>query len=566
VLSPKQVQADFSAGACPAFARHLIPDSGAYAIENGLLDSDGAVYKRGGSAVLSTSNFGATGLRWIWDGYFPNIGGRTVIADSATFGVLSATEASLGMGAPGLTGPASSAMLGGLLFIGGSSGGYMYAGSRKSAAYSTGTVALTNGSPTVTGTGTSFTANVDAGMIFQRAGERAYIVKSVDSTTQITPASIYAACGSRIIAAIGNRWYFSDFNTPHVWNALDFWDLPEGVEIIGLAGIDNTLRILTTEGIWQADNIELDAVDFYGNPQHNLRQITKDILLWSAPGLATWAGNLIIPATDGVWMLSGSGYEKISKSYDSKYIDHVEAGNTAGQALVFNGHYLLPILDPTGAAIETLVCRLDRPTRARGQTLYPWSKLTGAAANITAFASRVGTGTQRNAKLLAAGRSGTGTFIGRVLDLTGIFAPASTNRKDHDGTTQQLTLETRDYPTGPLTKNLVKGMRLSYRLIDNGGENPRLYAQWSDGTKQLTGSFWGSAFFGTGKWTSDAGAEYVVFDSWANADDGLNPKFWRMRLGRARTRYIRFRITSDQPSVECTLRSIELFTRKSGRL
>lgn len=591
MLAPKQVQADFSAGACPTYARHLIPDTGVYSLQNGLLDSDGGIYKRGGSAVLSTSNFGSTGLRWIWDGYFPNIGDRTLIADAQTFGVLSATEAALGMGAPGLAGPVPTAMLGGLLFIG---GGFMYAGSRKSVTYSTGTVGLTNGSATVTGVGTVWNTNADAGMIFQRAGERAYIVKSVDSATGITlsepyvgvtgagiaytlrpiqpvvspyrSASLYAACGNRIIAAVGNRWYFSDFNTPHVWNANDYWDLPEGVEITGMVGIDNSLRLLTTQGIWQADHLEQDAVDFYGNPQHNLRQITKDIVLWSAPGLATWAGNVIVPATDGVWMISGNSFEKISKSFDDRYLGHVQSGNSAGQAIVFNGHYLLPILDPSNAAVEVLVCRLDRPTRARGQTIYPWSHFSGAGANLTAYASRVATGTLRNPKLLGAGRAATGTFTGRALNLTGYFTPSAGNRNDHDATTPQLIFETRDYPTGPLTQNLVKAMRLSYRLIDAASENPSLAADWSDGEKQLVGSFWGTAFWGSGFWTSVATAVWEVFDSVAPEDDGRTPKFWRMRKKRARTRYVRFRVRSLNPSSECTIRSLELFTRRSGRL
>ena len=59
--------------------------------------------------------------------------------------------------------------------------------------YNTGTVAVTNGSATVTGTGTAFTANVTAGDFFTVVGDNAfYTVGSVDSNTQLTLAANYA--------------------------------------------------------------------------------------------------------------------------------------------------------------------------------------------------------------------------------------------------------------------------------------------------------------------------------------------------------------------------------------
>ena len=62
-------QDDFAAGSVRSVARHLIPPNGVYSIENGLLDDDGSVYRRGGSEYLSNAAFGAGGLRWVWDGH-----------------------------------------------------------------------------------------------------------------------------------------------------------------------------------------------------------------------------------------------------------------------------------------------------------------------------------------------------------------------------------------------------------------------------------------------------------------------------------------------------------------
>ncbi len=58
--------------------------------------------------------------------------------------------------------------------------------------YSTGTVAVTNGSATVTGSGTAWTANVRQGWGFQGPDGRAYQVLAVVSDTQITLARNYA--------------------------------------------------------------------------------------------------------------------------------------------------------------------------------------------------------------------------------------------------------------------------------------------------------------------------------------------------------------------------------------
>jgi hypothetical protein len=58
--------------------------------------------------------------------------------------------------------------------------------------YTTGTVTVTNGSPTVTGSGTSWAANVRQGWVFQGPDGRAYQVLAVNSNTSITLARNYA--------------------------------------------------------------------------------------------------------------------------------------------------------------------------------------------------------------------------------------------------------------------------------------------------------------------------------------------------------------------------------------
>jgi hypothetical protein len=607
MLSPKQVQTDFSAGACPAYARHLIPDNGVYALVNGLLDNDGAIYKRGGSTQISkdaaTGAWGQAGLTWIWDGYFTGFGHRTLVGSVEGLAVVEEGGANAGRlnllnyGLAGTTIPApvSAAMLKGVLFVG---GGIMYAGSAKSGiATSVETVAVTNGSANVVGAGGSlFTINAYPGNFVSFGDGRLYLVKTVTDNTHLTlsqpyagttgatktmqggiaavnlatgtlppVAPVYTVCGQRVIACKDNVWSFSAFDDPLTWNVNDNWELPEGVVITGAMGIDNTLTLFTTEGIWQVGNVEQDPVDFYGNPQHTSRRVTADINLWSAPGLATWAGNIIAPAVDGVWMISGNRFEKISKSIDKAYTAHVHAGRTTGQATVHAGHYLLPIVEPNGQVREVLCCRLDRPTSARGQTIYPWSSIQGVGAHVIALAVKTAQTGARDPRLLGAEQV-PHTTGGRVLDLTNYFVPSDTALLDYDGSTPNLLIETRDYASGPLTDNLVKAMRLGYRLLDAASNDPILTAEYSNGQEQKVGATWGTARWGTDTWTASQDSEWRQVMDVAPEDDGRKPKFWRLRSSRARSRYIRFRLRSDNPSSECSIRSIELFTRRSGRL
>jgi len=78
--------------------------------------------------------------------------------------------------------------------------------------YKTGTATVTNGSATVTGSGTLWLANVTAGNSFTVAGDRVmYDVASVDSDTQITLSAPYAGTtASGVVYAIGTGFTVPD--------------------------------------------------------------------------------------------------------------------------------------------------------------------------------------------------------------------------------------------------------------------------------------------------------------------------------------------------------------------
>jgi hypothetical protein len=87
--------------------------------------------------------------------------------------------------------------------------------------YRIGTADVSNGSATVTGTGTSWSSgNTPVGSLFQAAGDSAtYIVQSVDSTTQVTLTTPY---GGATAAGVAYRM------TPYLF--------PSGREIAGISG------------------------------------------------------------------------------------------------------------------------------------------------------------------------------------------------------------------------------------------------------------------------------------------------------------------------------------------
>lgn len=585
------VQDDFSAGMVRSTARQLIPESGLFDLSNGLLDDDGSVYKRGGSEYLSTAGFGTSGLRFLWDGQLAP-GGRTVFANDVDFGALDAAEAPVNIGGAGLTIPKSAAALGGILFIG---GGAMYGGSRKTANYTTGTVSVTNGSRTVTGSGTTWNTLVDSGMLFTTGGGggRHWPVLSVDTPTQLTlldpyegttgagvaytlaplvtaaapyrTADLYVVVGNRLVTLEGSRVYFSAGPSttgamrPHSFAATDFHEFP-GATCLGGGAIRDRLVVFTTAGAYVVSNMALDLTDDFGNVQHRVDRLTDELILWSHEGIAQWRGSLVVPGTDGVWLVDGvSQPERLSRSITPLIVDYVKAGYRTGQATVFKSHYFLPILDSNSAVKDLLVCRLDRPTQTAQGLVFPWSRFADFGGNVPVLASRTGTVT-RSPQLLA----GSGAAAGRVLKLTKAFAPAADVKYDADGSAFTFKKITRDLSTGGREENLVRGMRCRYEMVDAASDNPTMTAAFSIGVIDSAGlAKWDVAQWDVGVWGSDDTGEFKVLAGTAPEDDGRRPFSWPHQV---RTRYIRYRFISSSPVARLTVRNIDVAVRQSGRV
>lgn len=575
----------FDLGMVRSVARHLIPAGGVYDHVNGLHDDDGSAYRRGGCAYLSTSAFGSD-LRFVWDGVLTP-GQRTLIANGDDFGVLDAVEAPVNLGGAGVGGPTRAVKVGDLLFVG---GGAVYGGSRKASPYSTGTVALTSGSATVTGTGTAWAANVDSGMILRVSGGRMYVVKSVEDNTHLTltepfigstasgqsytakalesdpnVGEIIASIFGRLLVAEGNKVKFSAGRDPgtgvlrhDVFNDTDF-HVTAGGDVLGIADLRDTAFVFTTGGVYAILGLASDLLDPTGvRFQQSVEVVNRDLVLWGKEGLASWDNELVVPCLDGVYRLGvASAPQLVSRSITPLYAQYVRAGYRPGLAVVYRNHYVLPIL--TGnTVIDVLVCRLDRPASTRFGTFYPWSRWDPAsvAGNVRALAVRVGgSGSARSPRLLGASAGG------KVVNLSGCWEPSAAAKADPGGAHSYL-LETRDVPTGSGELNHVRRCRLRYELGDAASDDPRISGAFSTGSEIEAGTYWGGFDWGEADWASTDLAEFVGMAGVAKEDSGRNPFVWHFA---SRTRFIRGRFRSADPCAKLTVRSVEWFVRPSGK-
>lgn len=577
----EQFQNDWSDGQVRDVAPTLISPRGAERIVNALLDEDGNPYRRGGTEYDTTNGLGSGGLIWNWEGYLKP-GARSLAANSADFGVKDGEGAFVNLGGAGLSVPKQSAVLEELLYIG---GGTLYGGSRKSSVYSTKTVTVTKGSKTVTGSETSFTANVDAGMLFHIGSERVYIVASVDSNTQITLRDAYegesgsgksytlnpvwtvggsdpyevwdyvTVCANRLVGISGRKLIYSEVNNPHKYESSILETANEHTiqlgEGVGLATVGQTVLVFTTGGIVTLDGLALDITDLNGNAQHRLQTLSNELVCAGAAGIASYGQTLVVPAGDGVYLVDGvSQPVRISKPVSRQYRQRISDGYRIGGAAVDRSHYFLPIITGAGVVKEVHVCRLDRPSRDRQQTIYPWSQLAGDGGKVTSYAVRRSTGAQEPTLIGCQSSSPS-----RLLDCSGYFEPANANAADADGSVHTWEVITRAFPTGQETLNAVRAVETRYELVD-ADEEPRLQLSYNDGSNRSTGTLWGLFKWGKAKWGGSSGSWTPIGE--LGPSDGRKPK--KLRINK-KLRHVRIRIRSTGPTPFLALRSLQLNIR-----
>lgn len=569
---------DFSGG---IYRGRSAPPSTVYEAQNFLLNDEGFMARRGGSEYLSTSNAG-TNLLKVAAGYFVGPAATRVLAWSSD-----ALYTVDGASAPFTIRSGNGATLGRPAFVGGyaafplpvNNSLLFYAGGLK-ASYGTGTVAVTNGSPTVTGTGTSWLANVTPGAILQTSTPEYAIVASVDtdSTATLTapwggatgtglsyglqarvtisystlavpgvPKLFAVAAGSgspRLLFVVNNRAYMSPRGNPFSFDISTYQELPLGAEIRGIEPTGDSVVLFSSESVWRIDNLSLDPVDDFGNQTQVVSQISKDITLWSSDGLAAYGNSFVVPALDDVYVMAPSGSaECVSESIRPLYRSYVAAGYRPGSSTTFHGHYFLTVTDAAGTSvIDVLVCRLDRPFKSRSHTYWPWVRWSGHGAAL-GMASQVGGGVAP-------------TLVGvqgqRILDLTTTFASSNANAVEADGTVPDATLITSDLVAGGAQDGLVDQVRATYELVDDG----------SGGTAAPTVAMAYSSDQDAGSFSSltESGLQGGGTAGAVSAGDNYN--WWNVRKERGK---IRFRVIQSGAASSFVVRSIQMLYRASGK-
>lgn len=606
-----EAQRDFSAGIVVDVGPHIIDPRAVRDHINGLYEEDGSAYKRGGSAAHSTqlASPASNPLSWLFDGYF-DVGQRTVAASQSDFYVLASNDATLtNLGSDGLVSPKPSVLVESMLFIG---GGYIYGGSRKTATYSTGTVALTqatydsNGTctnaaaaKTVTGTGTSFSANLDAGMLFQRGDERVYVIASVNSDTQLTlrdpyegatgigisyiahhfykvttadpyeAGEFYAVVANRLVTATGNTLKFTEIKKPHKWTLTagdpsaeipNEHKFPEGGRVTGAGVIGSSLVVFTTAGIWTIEGMAFDIVDSQGDSNHRVQILSRELVAYGQT--ATWQQALIVPCISGIFLIDGvSAPRRLSHPIDELYRIYMSRNYQPGQAAVYRDHFVFPIISLGGEVKDILIARLDRPVKISGQGGFPWSRAGGTGIECPAFAVRHVTSAD-DSVLLGANKPRA-----QIIDCSGFWKPSDSNMTDVDGEPPEWILVTRDYETGGLTKNMVRTIRPRYELV---GDGATITAEFGFGISEQGGFTWDEYDWADESatldpddlyWEDDEDDVYYDLACTFGESDGLNPKHCRINQD---TRFIRYRFRNNTPCSRLRFRSLEQAIRRSA--
>jgi hypothetical protein len=568
----KDVQGDFSGGSFPTYPRDEIPESALEDALNCLIDDNGLPYLRRGSSY-ATDAAAFTPGQYLFDGNLAGtpqvvvIGGSRFIRIDPTDGHTPVTITSAS-GVDAILGR-KAAQLRGVLFL---PGGFGYAGvSATPPALTPATsITLTQGSTTVTGVGTTWSGGAGArGLIVSDATGRMVVVASVTDGTHLeltepwldptvtitafdvdfvvpllrsTPVSmdgfnVFGAVGDRLLSARGegtsaaalatppNRIYMSDRTKPLTVQRTNYWDLPQGVRVVGIEAYRDTAVVLTSHGIWAIYNVALDLTDVAGNPQQRLEQVTRDLIVWSWAGVVNYESGFIVPCIDGIYTFNPTtGAQEIGKPIKPLYLSYIKAGYIAGHAQFINGHYVLPIIDTFGAAQDLLTCRLS-PTRSGvgGQ----WTR-QAAPMRFSSMAVRSAAGSTATLRGLVPATA-------RAVNCSWWDPPSASVIVDYDSTNPQATITTREFRLNSV-KNFLAYVKARYELAGTGVSLSAAAGVDGAGTTALTGT----------------GAAGTV----------ANPKVWQ--VGK-RGYGIRLVLTTAGQVSKFTLHSLEAFLRPSGR-
>lgn len=483
-------QDDFGVGVLRGVAPDTQPGVGLYNAVNGLFNDDGDVYRRGADTFLGDS-FGAP-LTFSWNGYLA--GRQQALIASADDTWAGFPDAPIG---PGVAGPVLPAVVRDTLYL-----------------------------PNLQ----SWTGGA--------TGLDPLVAWTLPSSLPADQTVHVCAAAGRLLVAAGNRIAFSTAPPDaFAFNPTDYHELPGGVVVVGMTAIRDTVFVFTSYGLWTIANLAFDLTDAQGNPQQTLQLITPEITLWHESGLSEWQGRIVAPCIDRVYLIDGINPPvAISDSITPYYTYWVREGYRPGGVKVFHNHLFLPITDAENLPFTQLVCRLDRPTRAR-HVYYPWSFLTGHAGYAVAYDVANAPGVSQL------------TFVGsdsHVSDFSAVLTPIPEYPVDADGDSFEFDVETRDFPTGSGQPNHVRQIRLRYTL-DGVAAVTAYYSFSSRSTLE----------------PDDVDRDWVDLGAQDLIDPGLDPLRWRLP-GARRVRFARMRFRCTDAPGHLVFHHVDMAVRSAA--
>ena len=239
-----------------------------------------------------------------------------------------------------------------------------------------------------------------------------------------------------------------------------YFDFPNA--ITGLASLGSTLLVFMQDGFYRLDG---DTPP----PDTNMseRPVAR-VGCTDARSITVSEGRCYFANTTGVYVTTGTGADSLMKGRIESYWQSLFSGYSSSTWRISTGIYgrrflFVTVLDNSLNLVATLSCDLDKNA---------WMRHTNIKAMMYASAYGV-------AEELYAGDANN---TGRILTLSGLFSPSSSNKNDADGTAVTPLLETRPFGGAPQVFAFGHS-EIAYDMRDAASDNPTLAVQYAKGVE-----------------------------------------------------------------------------------
>lgn len=261
-----------------------------------------------------------------------------------------------------------------------------------------------------------------------------------------------------------NRIFFSPTPDPEAtWDTTDSW-IDCDYAITGLAATSNMLLCFSQGHVERI----IGSTPPPGSDMD--RAVIGSIGCTDARSIAIQENNVMFANPRGVYLTNGSGFASLTDegmiaTYWQSLFSGYDPSTWVISAGIYRTFYFCSVVDNNGNLVASLMCNVPRKA---------WWRLTNIVP--TCMAQAVGA----QEELYYSDRS-----TNRVVQLSGIFTPSSSNKNDANGTAVAPLLEFQGIGGGPGLKAYGNG-RLFYDMRDAATDNPTLAVNIAMGLEATT--------------------------------------------------------------------------------